>query len=150
VTEREGHVFQGNLLVADTGINEALLQFIQPAALCSTLTRPMAASVDGNAYIRAAGNAPLIAWSPSANKDCLANFATLDDFHKATGLEKQGVFLPDYEGAVFRSVELRRFDLAQRMEGIHEIPVAPEAAKVLGWTATAALPGAYPVVTDGN
>jgi parallel beta-helix repeat protein len=148
VNEREGHVFQGNLLVADTSINEALLQFIQPVALCSTLTRPMVTSVDGNAYIRAASNAPLIAWSPSANKDCLANFATLDEFRKATGLEQQGVSLPNYEGAIFRSVELRRFDLAQRPQGIHEIPVAPEAAKVLGWTATTGLPGAYPVVRD--
>jgi parallel beta-helix repeat protein len=146
VNEREGHAFQGNLLVADAGINEALLQFIQPAALCYTLTRPLAANVDGNAYLRATSNAPLIAWSPAANKDCRTNFATLDAFRKATGLEKQGVSLPDYEGTIFRSVELRRFDLAQRPQGIIEIPVAPEAAKLLGWTAATALPGAYPLM----
>jgi hypothetical protein len=144
VDKREGHVFQGNLLVADASVNEALLQFIQPAALCSTLTRPMAMGVDGNAYVRAASAAPLIAWSPSANKDCQANFATLDAFGKASGMEKQGVSFADYEGTVFRSVELRRFELAQRLPGIHALVLAPEAAKALGREVAAALPGAYP------
>lgn len=144
---REGHVFEGNLLVADAGIDEALLQFNQPMAMCGTLTRPMATKVDGNAYIRAdAGDAPLVAWSPVAGKNCLASFATLDAFRKATGHEKQGVSLPDYEGVVFRSVDLRRFELAQRPQGVDEVAVAPEAAKILGWTQATALPGAFPII----
>ena len=146
VDEREGHVFEGNLLVAGAGFDKPLLHFDQPAELCGTLTRPMTAKVDGNAYIRAdAGDSPLITWSPVAGKNCLASFTTLDAFRKATGLEARGVALSGYEGTLFRSVELRRFELAQRPSGLHDVAVAPEAAKVLGWTGASRLPGAYSV-----
>jgi len=145
VDEREGHVFEGNLLVAGAGFEKPLLHFDQPAALCGTLTRPMTTKVDGNVYVRAgAGNEPLITWSPVAGKNCLANFATLEAFRKATGLEAHGVALPGYEGTLFRSVELRRFDLAQRPQGVQEAIVAPEALKALGWSGETHLPGAFP------
>jgi len=147
VDEREGHVFQGNLLVAGAGFEKPLLHFDQPAALCGTVTRPMTRQVDGNAYVRAGAGGepePLITWSPVAGKNCLANFATLEAFRKATGLEARGVALPGYEGTLFRSVELRRFELAQRPQGLQDVVVAPEALKVLGWSGEAHLPGAFP------
>ena len=145
VDEREGHVFEGNLLVAGAGFEKPLLHFDQPAALCGTVPRPMTTKVDGNVYVRTgAGDAPLITWSPVAGKNCLANFATLEAFRKATGLEAHGVALPGHDGTLFRSVELRRFDLAQRPQGVQEVVVAPEALKALGWSGEAHLPGAFP------
>ncbi|TWT23566.1 right-handed parallel beta-helix repeat-containing protein [Luteimonas marina] len=145
VDEREGHVFEGNLLVAGAGFDKPLLHFDQPAALCGTVTRPMTTKVNGNVYVRAgAGDAPLITWSPVAGKNCLANFATLEAFRKATGLEAHGVALPGHDGTLFRSVELRRFDLAQRPQGVQEVVVAPEALKALGWSGETSLPGAFP------
>ncbi|MBB6063481.1 right-handed parallel beta-helix repeat-containing protein [Pseudoxanthomonas broegbernensis] len=151
VDEREGHVFEGNLLVAGAGFAGPLLHFDQPAAMCGTLKRPMTTRVDHNAYVRAdAGEQPLVTWSPVAGKDCLAEFATLDAFRKATGLEKQGVSLQGYDGTLFRSMELSRFELAQRPQGMREVPVAAEAAKVLGWSEQPRLPGAYPAAASST
>lgn len=144
VDEREGHVFEGNLLVAGEGFTEPLLHFDQPAAMCGTLKRPASTRVDYNTYVRADAGPTLVTWSPVAGKNCLAEYATLDAFSRATGLEKHGVLLDGYHGAVFRSPDLGRYELAQRLPGVQEVPVEAEAAKVLGWSGQPNLPGAYP------
>ncbi len=148
VDEREGHVFAGNLLVAGEGFDQPLLSLEQPQALCGALTRPMAANVDGNAYVRAAaGVQPLIVWGPVKGKECVASFDTLDGFRKATGLEARGrAWTLPHETASFRSVELRRFDLARPLPGMEDRRAAAEAAKALGWSAATHWPGAYPAM----
>jgi hypothetical protein len=144
VDEREGHVFAGNLLVATPGFDKPLLHFDQPEAMCGTLRRPMATRVDDNAYVYAGlGEAPLVTWSPVPGRNCLARYATLDAFRKGAGMEAGGVALPRYEGQLFRSVELRNFELASRPEGLREVPVAAEALDVLGWRGSMHLPGAF-------
>lgn len=145
VDEREGHVFAGNLLVATPGFTQPLLHFDQPEALCGTLKRPMAARVDGNAYVYAqrSRDEPLVTWSPVAGRPCLARYATLDAFRKATGQEAQGVALTGFNGTPFRSVELRNFELARVPEALKPVAVAAEARDALGWTAETHLPGAY-------
>ena len=40
---------------------------------------------------------------------------------------------------------LRRFELAQPLPGLREVPVSAEARKALGWSAPEAVPGAYPL-----
>ncbi|AKC88444.1 hypothetical protein WQ53_15415 [Pseudoxanthomonas suwonensis] len=146
VDERDGHVFEGNLLAAGPGFAKPLLNFEQPAALCGQLTRPMTTRVDGNAYFRAdLGDEPLVVWSPARNKDCRTGFATLEAFRKATGLEAQGKAWVPHEGTLFRSVELRRFELAALPPGMQEVAVAPEALEVLGWSGPTHVPGAHPV-----
>ena len=149
VDEREGHVFAGNLVVASAGFTRPLLHFDQPAALCGRLTRPMATRVDGNAYVYAGrADEPLVTWSPVRGRDCLARFATLEDLRKGAGVEAHGVALADHEGTLFRSVELRNFELARRPRGVSEVPVAAEALDVLGWRGATHLPGAYPTVAE--
>ena len=149
VDEREGHAFEGNLLVGGEGFDRPLLHFDQPAAMCGTLTRPMTTRVDGNAYVRGPGEASLVTWSPVRGKECLAAYDSLDAFHRATGLEQRGVAVLPWQGAVFRSVELRRFDLAQPPAGLRPAPVPDEARAVLGWSGDA-LPGAYPAADTGG
>ncbi len=144
VDERHGHVFEGNLLVASEGFDEPLLRFEQSPALCGKLTKPMTARVDGNAYVRAtATDEPLVTWSPVRGEQCQTGYATLDAFRKAAGVEARGKAWVPYHGTVFRSVELRRFELAQRLPGMEEQPVASEALKATGGNATKQLPGAY-------
>src|SRR5690606_17928659 len=145
VDEREGHAFEGNLLVAGAGFTGPLLQFAQPASLCGQLTRPMTTRVNGNAYARMdAGAEPLITWSPAAGDGCSAGFASLQEFRSQTGLEESGVYLPLAASGLFRSVELRRFDLGMRPPQLKEVPVAAEAARALGAKQRRQLPGAYP------
>jgi hypothetical protein len=149
VDERDGHVFEGNLMVASEGFDQPLLRFEQPAALCNRLTKPMTSRLNGNAYVRAtSGEKPLVIWSPVPGEQCQASYPTLDAFRKAARVEAQGKLWAEYHGTVFRSVELRRFELAQPLPGMQEFPVAPEALKATGWTKAKQLPGAYPATGD--
>ncbi len=151
VQERVGHVFEGNLLAASADFAEPLLRFDQPEAMCGTLTQPMTTRVDNNVYVRAGKRTqPLVAWSPVRGRSCLASYDSLADFRKATGLDASSVELSKYEGALFRSVELKRFDLLQRPQDVHEVEVAPEALRVLGWNTATALPGAYPTAVPAS
>ncbi|MGY1520348.1 right-handed parallel beta-helix repeat-containing protein [Luteimonas sp. A482] len=142
VDEREGHVFEGNLLVGGDGFTKPLLHFDQPAAMCGTLTRPMSTRVDGNAYVRGPSDEPLVTWSPVRGKDCLARYDNLAAFQKAAGVEANGVALVSPHGSLFRSVDLGRFELSRQPEGLNPAAVPAEARKVLGWTGDA-LPGAH-------
>ena len=143
VDEREGHVFEGNLLVGGEGFTDALLHFDQKASQCGALTRPMATRVDGNAYVRGPSAEPLVTWSPVPGRDCLARYDDLAAFRKGAGVEAHGVALVPWQGSVFRSVDLRHFQLARQFEGLQPAAVPEEARKVLGWSG-AALPGAWP------
>jgi parallel beta-helix repeat protein len=144
VHERDGHLFEGNLLVANEDFTQPLLRFEQPQALCERLTRPMTSRVDGNAYVRATVSAePLIVWSPVQGKQCQTGFDTLDAFRDAADVEANGKAWMAYNGTVFRSVELRRFELAQPLPGMQRRPVAKEALKATGWKTSTQFPGAY-------
>ncbi|MFG6487680.1 right-handed parallel beta-helix repeat-containing protein [Roseateles sp. BYS78W] len=144
VNDRVGHVFEGNLLVAGAGLKGPLLRFEQSPVTCGKVTQAMTNRVDGNVYIRAGSGQPLISWAPVPGANCLATFASLDAFRQTVpGVEATGRSLPGYDGAVFSSPELRRFELARVPEGVQPLPVAPELRKLLGWDATH-LPGALP------
>jgi parallel beta-helix repeat protein len=148
VDERVGHVFEANLLVADAGVKGPLLRFEQAPVTCGKVTQPMTSRVDGNVYIRAGTSQPLVSWAPipsAAGTPCQTNFANLDAFRQALpGAEAKGRALLGYEGAVFRSPELRRFELARVPEGVQAVPVAAEVRKLLGWSDAAHVPGALP------
>lgn len=144
VNERVGHVFEGNLLVASASVKGPLLRVEQSPVTCGKVTAPMLARVDGNVYVRAGSGQPLVSWAPLAATPCQASFATLDAFRAAVpGVERQGRALPAPAGAVFRSPELRRFELARVPEGVQPLPVPEPVRKLLGWQAPTHLPGAY-------
>jgi hypothetical protein len=96
------------------------------------------------------GDKPLVVWSPVRGKECQTSFSTLEAFRKAADVESRGRSWAPYPGSVFRSVDLRRFELAKRLPGMEEQPVASEALKATGWTAPKQLPGAYPAVAGGD
>ncbi len=144
VNERTGHVFEANLMVASAAVTGALLRVEQAPITCGKVTAPMLSRVDGNVYLRAGAGQPLVSWAPVAGKACQAQFATLDEFRQAVpGVEAQGRALPMPDGAVFRSPELRRFELTWVPEGVRPLPVNLPLRQLLGWTAAAHLPGAY-------
>jgi hypothetical protein len=148
VNERVGHVFEGNLLVADASVKGPLLRFEQGPKTCGKVTQPMSQRVDGNVYVRmegGTGSQPLVSWAPVAGAACQTTFAGLDDFRQAVpGVETKGKFFSDYRGAVFRSPELRRFELARVPEGVQPLPVPADVRKLLGWRGAGHVPGALP------
>lgn len=144
VNERTGHVFQANLLVADAALQGPLLRFEQSPATCGKVTAAMAERVDGNVYIRSGSGQPLVSWAPMPGTPCQANFAGLDEFRQAVpGVEARGRALTAAGGAVFRSPELRRFELARVPDGVQPLQVPADLRKLLGWTGASHLPGAY-------
>ncbi|MDG0856955.1 right-handed parallel beta-helix repeat-containing protein [Roseateles puraquae] len=144
VQARVGHVFEGNLLVASAAVKGPLLRVEQAPVTCGKVTAPMLSRVDGNVYLRAGTGQPLVSWAPVAGTACQAQFATLDEFRQVVpGVEPRGRALPMPDGAVFRSPELRRFELAWMPEGVRPAPVAASLRQLLGWTAAEHLPGAY-------
>ena len=149
VDQREGHVFVNNLMVAGDAYARPLLQFEQPKALCGQLSKPQAARIDGNVYVRASksGGAavPLVVWSPAATETCLAPAASLEEFRKlAPEVEISGRYLDQPPGSIFRSPWLSRYDLVQPLpDAGAETPV--DVRRLLGWSgADARTVGAYP------
>ncbi|MCE4555877.1 right-handed parallel beta-helix repeat-containing protein [Roseateles cellulosilyticus] len=148
VNERVGHVFEGNLLVADASVKGPLLRFEQAPVTCGQVTQAPSTRVDGNVYLRAGTGQPLVSWAPVTGSACQATYATLEEFRQGVpGVEAVGrAFIGD-DGTVFRSVELRRFELARVPDGVQPLPVSPELRRLLGWPEARHLPGALPAVS---
>ena len=79
-------------MVGGDDFAQPLLVFEQPAALCSTLTQPLATRVDGNVYARPSYvAAQLVRMSPAATESCLADFDSLEAFREvAPAMEAHG------------------------------------------------------------
>ena len=147
VDQREGHVFAGNLLVAGESYSAPLLRFEQPQTLCARLAKPQVAALDANLYVRQ-GNPrePLVIWGPAAAENCRVGVGSLDELRTlAPPFEAHGQALIGYAGPVFRSVELRNFDLDQLPRGTAPVPaIPPDILRVLGWKDGPHAPGAFP------
>jgi hypothetical protein len=147
VDKREGHVFVGNLLVADESYRKPLLRFEQPKTLCERLTRPQVRQLDGNLYVRrGGGTSPLLVWSPVTGESCQVELGSLDELRKLQpGFEARGRYFGDWFGALFRSPELRNYEMVRAVsEPADPLPV--EIRQLLGWTEQdSRLPGAFPV-----
>ncbi len=150
IEHRDGHVFVGNLLVADDGFRQPLLRLEQTKALCGRLTQPQVKQLDDNVYVRRgdADPAPLIVWSPAAGDNCTVTFdapAELQKLHPE--FEAHSRYFSSHHGAVLQSPELRRYEL---LPGSSIAPLADalpaEVRELLGWPEQQTrLPGAYPL-----
>jgi hypothetical protein len=153
VDQREGHVFVNNLMVAGEAYRRPLLQFGQPAMLCTKLPRPQAKEVGGNVYVRATASGstaappPLVTWSPAANESCVSTFGSLDEFRKQVpAAEAGGRQLDLTPPSVFKGPAIGRYDLVQALPGTPAAATLPaDIRKLLGWSETdARSAGAYP------
>jgi parallel beta-helix repeat protein len=150
VDARHGHVFVGNLLVADERFRKPLLNVEQSAPLCGRLTEPQLTGLDGNLYVRRGDVAsrPLLSWSPVAGNACtvaLGSPGALNKLH--AGFEARSRSLDGYAGAVFKSQELKNYELVPSFPDTASAdPVPAEIRSILGWQPDPRrLPGAYPV-----
>jgi hypothetical protein len=147
VDEREGHVLVGNLLVATESFGKPLARFEQPPALCQRLTRPQVTHVDFNVYVRQGTSPqPLVVWSPAPGGQCQVGLDSLADLQKvSSGFERNGRSFSGYGGALFRSPELRRLELASLPPGVQPVSGVPaDVRRLLGWSEAPSIPGAFP------
>jgi hypothetical protein len=149
VDHRQGHVFAGNLLVADESYSLPLLRFEQPKALCERLSRPQVKELDGNVYVRRgeAASGPLIVWSPAAGESCQAEVGSLENLRKLVpGLEAHGQYVNGYYGSVLKSQELGRYELIRGPWTAPAESLPVEIRRLLGWQESdARTPGAFPI-----
>jgi parallel beta-helix repeat protein len=148
VDKRQGHVFVGNLLVADPEYRRPLLNVEQSAPLCGRLTEPQLTRLDGNVYVRRGDvtSRPLITWSPVAGDKCTVQLAAPAELSTLPGgFETHSRSVDGYFGALFKSPELRNYELASPLPKTGtEDPVPDEVRKIAGWKPDVArLPGAY-------
>jgi hypothetical protein len=150
VDQREGHVFTGNLLVADASFGGPLLRFEQAMVLRDRLTRPQVKQFDDNVYVRGGDCTfqPLLTWSPAEGERYAKTFATLAEFQKSQPeFESRSQYYPGWYGSVVKSVDLKRCELIQPFpKPIGEDSLPADVRELLGWSkAEARTPGAYPL-----
>ena len=147
--QREGHVFVNNLMVAGDTYRGPLVEFDEPAALCTKLPRPQAKQVGGNVYVRATSPAaatapPLIIWSPAATESCAIPLGSLADFRKLMpAFEAGGHQIEATPRSIFKGPDLGRYELLHALPGGEPLPA--DIRKMLGWSEGEARPvGAFP------
>jgi len=148
VEQREGHVFIGNLLVADEGFTQPLLRVEQSKALNGKLTRPQLTALDDNVFVRRgdAEPGPLIVWSPADGQDGTVELATPEALHSLhPEFAAHGQYFAGFRGAILQGQALQQYEL---LRGSPVRPVTdslPDTVRdLLGWPAQAELlPGAY-------
>jgi hypothetical protein len=151
VTEREGHVFVNNLLVASPSYGKALLRFEQPKALCEKLPHPQVKELDANVYVREAalGTAtpPLILWSPGPTDSCSSEIDSLEAFRKTVpSFEARARYVDAAPSSVLKGPDLQRYELLRALPGTPPSGLLPaDIRRLLGWTELdSRSPGAYP------
>ncbi len=147
VDKREGHVFVGNLLVADASFRGPLLRFEQPQSLCDRLTAPQAKQLDGNVYVRSGdGSHALVLWSPVAGDRCQVELDSLEALRRLQpGFAAHSLDVAADVHALFQSPELSNYELIRSLPVSLAGLVPPEIRRLLGWEGRDRdQPGAYP------
>jgi parallel beta-helix repeat protein len=148
VDKREGHSFVGNLVVVDQAFRRPLLQFLQTPVLCKRLTRPQVTRLDDNMYVRRGETTAtnLLIWSPAEVPGCQIPLESLDGLRKLhPEFETHSQYINNCFGTVFKSVELRNYELSRDFALADPGQLPAEILQLLGWTENQArVPGAYP------
>ncbi|HUI29395.1 MAG TPA: right-handed parallel beta-helix repeat-containing protein [Candidatus Acidoferrales bacterium] len=134
VDEREGHIFENNLLTGDADFSRPLLFVWQPASLCGQLTKPQLSEMDHDAYVRAAEKIsyPLILWSPAENEKCQLGFDSLDGLRRLyPEFEANSRFYTNYDGPLFKSAQLGNYELLTSFPGAKLGTRLPDEIRVL-------------------
>jgi parallel beta-helix repeat protein len=145
VHERDGHVFVGNLLIADAGFARPLLHVGQSKILKGKVTGAHFAASDHNFYARPVpvSERPLMTWSPAEGPGDSDSFATLAAFRqKHSVFESNSQFIAAEPGAVIRSLELKNLQPTRPLP--IQAPLPAGIVRLLRWPARASYsPGAY-------
>jgi parallel beta-helix repeat protein len=147
VEDREGHYFVGNLLVADENFRKPLLRFEQTKALCGRLTKPAAAQLDDNVYVRRGnvGSSNLLVWSPVDGPSCVTELKNLDELRQLQpDFETHGIYLTNWYGSVFKGPEVGNYSLNDSLTNRTTLPLPANVQELLGWRGQTFAPGAYP------
>lgn len=147
VAERHSHAFVNNLLVSDASFERPLLNFWQQDSVNDLLTAPQVDAMDGNVYVRPARTEtpPLINWSPTVGESHRTELSAPSELHALQpNFEAHAHSWSDYHGPLFRSAELKNFELDAAFVGATSgVSLPPDVRKQLGWPDGVTFPGAF-------
>jgi hypothetical protein len=86
-------------------------------------------------------------WSPGEGANCQVELNSLEELReRQRGFEERGRCFSDSVGALFKSPELRRYELARPLPGLAPVDdLPPDVRRLLGWQeGEPSAPGAYP------
>jgi len=153
VEERDRHVFINNLLTGEITFERPLMFVWQLATLCEKLTEPQLSQFDYNIYVRHASKAkyPLMLWSPAANENCQFGIDSLETLNKLySDFASNSKYFSSYDGPIFKSLELKNFQLLKTFLGTKlGLQIPDKISKLLnGNKKTDRYIGAYPPIND--
>ncbi|QQS37009.1 MAG: right-handed parallel beta-helix repeat-containing protein [Ignavibacteriales bacterium] len=122
VDERFGHEFVNNLMYCSENFNRPLMFVWQPVSLCSKLSKDQLAKFDYNEFVYNSDKkkSSMILWSPANNDKCQSAFNSIDELknlYPGYLLKSSNVF--DFQGTLFKSVELGNFQLSKNYKRIN-------------------------------
>jgi hypothetical protein len=149
IDERDGHIFENNLIVADKNFKRALLSVWQPDTLCRIVTKPQLKQLDYNVYVRSShyDTTALIQWSTFKNNDCKTLYLnSVGELQKISPeYSVHSSYFPDYHGPLFKGYELGDYQLLKTFPGSNNAAILPSGiSKLLGQTEKYV--GAYPII----
>ena len=149
IDERDGHIFENNLVVADKNFKRALLSVWQPDTLCRIVTKPQLKQLDYNVYVRSSDydTTALIQWSTFKNNDCKTLYLnSVGELQKISPeYSVHSSYFPDYHGPLFKGYELGDYQLLKTFPGSNNAAILPSGiSKLLGQTEKYV--GAYPII----
>ena len=97
--------------------------------------------------VRAAPGIRSSSWSPAAAENCQIGLDSLGALQNvAPAFERNGRAFSGYAAALFRSPELRNYELDQLPPGTQPVAsVPPDVLRLLGWKDGRNAPGAFPL-----
>jgi parallel beta-helix repeat protein len=149
IDERDGHVFENNLIVADKNFKSPLLYVWQPDRLCGMVTKPQLKQLDYNVYVRTSDYnlTALIQWSTFKKNNCKTlNLNSIDEHQKINPeYSIHSRYFPNYHGLLFKGIEVGNYQLLKSFPGSSYAAVLQsEISKLLGQTGKYI--GAYPPI----
>jgi hypothetical protein len=149
IDERDGHIFENNLIVADENFKKPLLNIWQPDILCGMVTKPQLKQLDYNVYVQSseADIAPLSYWSTFKKGNCQTlSLKSLDELKELNpGFSNNSSYFSNYNGPLFKSAQLSNYQLLQDFHGANTAAELPsDVSKLLGKSENYI--GAYPPI----
>ena len=146
--ERDGHIFENNLIFADKNFSKPLLYVWQPDVLCRIVTKPQLKQLDYNVYARDLGyNTPaLIKWC-TYNNNCETMF--LNSVNEVQKINPEysvhSNYFPNYQGPLFKGIEIGNYQILKSFPGLNNVTtLPPKISQLLGQKEKYI--GAYPPV----
>ena len=137
IDERDGHIFENNLIIADKNFKSSLLHVWQPEGLCGMVTKPQLKQLDYNVFVRDTdyNAASLIQWSTFKNNDCRKLLLNSPNELQKVNPEYSvhSKYFPDYHGPLFKGIEVGNYQLLKSFPGSGNAAALPsEISKLLG------------------